>query len=1560
MATIDRLDIQIEGSAQKANVAINDLIKNLGRLANSLKIDTSGLEKIGKSLNLSEIGKSVKSANAEMKKISKSATEVAKEFQDKFKNIDVKVDFSKPESELRKFQKQAQTAENSLSRVMSSSSADKRIGEIERLSITLAQATNAVKTLENHMAGLQTAQPKLDFNATGIQNNEKELSDFLIMLNVAKNDIKTLESAFGVLSNAPESNIKAFINDLRTSLEQLKQSFPGATELISSFEKEIQRLQEISKGLKIEPTKVNVDTSSIEQAIIKMEEIKQKFAGRDWGWNFTGNFEQLKAKLAELEASLARYKQKEQNMISSGEIDVSRFEKLQVELSQLDSKINILQSLKERTEAFNQSLQNLRVPEIREENLAKLQNTLRKTEADTEKLRTKLSNAITMGKIFPNIDDSGFRKLTEEIALSEKKAEALRQKIKEVGNAGKSGNVDRLGNGLSRLSSYGASAGSALKKAAGSILNVSNGASKATRPINNMANSFKSLMRTILPILGIRQIFNWGKEAIETASDLTEVQNVVDVTFGDMAYKVEEFAETSIEKFGMSELALKQISSRFQAMGIAMGFPIDKMSDMSVELTGLAADMASFYNVSQEDVAKSLESIFTGTTRPMRQYGIDLTQATLQEWALKQGIDANVQSMSQAEKTMLRYQYVMANTGAAQGDFARTMNSWANQVRILKMNFQQLAGIVGGVLVNAFKPIVKAVNTAMSAIIAFAKTISNALGKIFGWTFEEGGGGLAQDFDDIADSAGNAAGSAGDIADATGDAAENVKKMQAGLRAFDELKVINMKDNTDGGTGSGGSGKPNGGSSGAGGSGAGGLGGDWVQGESILKKFESELDTLYKLGDYISETLIAAMEKIDWDSVYEKARGFGKGLADFLNGLFADQNGITLFGEIGKTIAGALNTAIYAALSFGQTFDFEQFGVNLADGINNFFATFDFESLADTLNTWVDGFEATIKGFFGKLDWGNILSGIGGFLGNLQPDTIAVMIGLPALKLFGSRIGSAIKSKLGTVKLLGIGLEIASFVTTVTGTGDIKQSAMASLESGLGTLAITGNVKVSLLVSAITFAVNQAVAGGNWLGKKWLESILNANDLDGSKAWEMEDVSLSQAIKFSFTMSADEKKSAGKKLNALLQKWAEENQADFMLPIVDFVLLGDTELFKKDMKKLWDDAIGDLKYKIEDFAHEVAKAFINAFYEVAGGGMLWKILFGDKTPDDIIPDQKSTVKTGKDGRKSGGSSIKFPISVDEEESKREIGNSLGEIFKNTKPYDVPVSTDGEKDAGDIHSKISGALGKLSPVGIGVRGSTSEYNVMKPYSDYFSNNNLYAGVKTTNTGEDVYNVTQLGFGKNVLKTVATTTNTGDSIRQFLQNAFGRVGLKTRGELTNTGNDLRSGLQTTFGRNVLRIGATVSTPGDTLYNQIASKLNSSVATRGAIGVAVNAVVTNISGGVARRANGGVFKNGIWKDIPQYAVGGFPSHGTIFAAGEAGPEIVGHVGGRTEVLNQSQLASTMYSAVVAAMEETNRNSGNQQPIQVFLDGKVVFDSTREYARDYFNRTGRPAYEY
>ena len=605
-------------------------------------------------------------------------------------------------------------------------------------------------------------------------------------------------------------------------------------------------------------------------------------------------------------------------------------------------------------------------------------------------------NVEQIGTIANGIRQLGYKSAEKAIGNIPKLATAMKQLMTTLSGVPKvSQNLIDMTNALAKLSRTGASSGRAATSLGKALDTYTASTGRASNGTFSLASAIGKLYATYWMLF---RAFGKIGDAIDISSDLTEVQNVVDVTFGNMAYKVEELAKTSIEQFGMSELALKQYASRFQAIGSAMGIDknliananfflssqtdgyislSDSMSDVSLNLTKLTADMASFYNVEQKDVAEDLSAIFTGMTRPLRQYGLDLTEATLKEWAMKNGLDANIDSMTQAEKTMLRYQYVLANTGAAQGDFARTSDTWANQVRILKQNFQQLASVIGGVFINALKPLVKALNAAMSHIIAFAKTISNAIGKIFGWKYEGGSGGFASDFEDVA-------GSTGDIEDNLSGAENSAKKMRSYLLGIDELNVIDPDEtSSSGGSGIGGIG-------GAGG----GTDGGWVKTDSIFKDFESDIDTLYELGEYIGKAITDALNSIDWESVYEGARNFGKGLAEFLNGLISPE----LFGAVGRTIAGALNTAIYAALSFGETFDFYDFGVSIATGINEFFRTFDFASLAQTLNVWVDGLKETIRGFLDEITWSSILEGTTDFLGTLEIDTVEVLIGAFLLK----------------------------------------------------------------------------------------------------------------------------------------------------------------------------------------------------------------------------------------------------------------------------------------------------------------------------------------------------------------------------------------------------------------------------------------------------------------------------------------------------------------------------------------------------------------------------------
>ena len=193
-----------------------------------------------------------------------------------------------------------------------------------------------------------------------------------------------------------------------------------------------------------------------------------------------------------------------------------------------------------------------------------------------------------------------------------------------------------------------------------------------------------------------KQIIEFSKAAIGVASDLNEVQNVVDTTFGtEGAIRVNEWARNAAEAFGESELQAKQFTSTLGAMFKSMGVGQADLEEMSMSLAGLAGDMASFYNLDPTEAFEKLRSGISGETEPLKQLGINMSVANLEAFAMAEGITKSYQEMTQAEQATLRYQYIMSATADAQGDFADTSDSLANQQRILQLEIQTLAAEIG-------------------------------------------------------------------------------------------------------------------------------------------------------------------------------------------------------------------------------------------------------------------------------------------------------------------------------------------------------------------------------------------------------------------------------------------------------------------------------------------------------------------------------------------------------------------------------------------------------------------------------------------------------------------------------------------------------------------------------------------------------------------------------------------------------------------------------------------------------------------------------------------------
>lgn len=207
-----------------------------------------------------------------------------------------------------------------------------------------------------------------------------------------------------------------------------------------------------------------------------------------------------------------------------------------------------------------------------------------------------------------------------------------------------------------------------------------------------------------------KALLDLGKDALQAASDLQEVQNVVDVTFGSNAGRIETWAKNAGTQFGLTETQAKRFSSTMGAMLKSSGLAGDKIVDVSTDLAGLAADMASFYNLDFEEAFSKIRSGMSGMTMPLKELGIDMSVDTMNAFALAQGLDKTFNQMTQAEQTMLRYQYLMQTTADAQGDFARTSDGYANALRQLETNLTTLKTNLGNVLLDIVNPLIGGIN----------------------------------------------------------------------------------------------------------------------------------------------------------------------------------------------------------------------------------------------------------------------------------------------------------------------------------------------------------------------------------------------------------------------------------------------------------------------------------------------------------------------------------------------------------------------------------------------------------------------------------------------------------------------------------------------------------------------------------------------------------------------------------------------------------------------------------------------------------------------------------
>nr|DAR47838.1 MAG TPA: minor tail protein [Bacteriophage sp.] len=797
-------------------------------------------------------------------------------------------------------------------------------------------------------------------------------------------------------------------------------------------------------------------------------------------------------------------------------------------------------------------------------NMLKTAVNIRVLASGMNKLGAVSQNAKDLGNVANNISKLGGKNIDKAIENMPRISKALNEMMSTLSKAPVvSENLIQMTNAIANLSSQGARAGSisgAVSSDAEKKTSLFSGAfSKLASSIRNSHKGLKSFTElsgsfyaNFYPIIrGFKRVW----KSVESSMDFLETVNYFEVamrklgddaasnwqqagydsaesyanSFSDRAkqltakmtgYEIDSDGNatyTGKKNLGMNPNTVMNYQAMFAQVSESIGVAEESALNFSNALTMLGTDWASLRNTTFEQSFEKFASALAGQSRAVRAFGIDITNATLQEYAYKYGLSTAVSEMNQATKAQLRLLAMLDQSKVAFGDMANTMNSPSNQLRMLQQNFANLARTIG----NLFLPIVE-------KVLPYINGLVMALQRLFAWI----GSLLGIEFKSINSSMGGAdngmenfVSDTEDAGDALTDADKAAKKLKNTVLGFDELNQLN--DNSDSSSGS----SKNSGSNAGGGS--------PILDEAIAKALEeyqkawdeafARMDNkaqevadricdAFKKGDYkgigtyISNGITNALESIQWDKVYKVASNFGTGLAQFLNGLITPE----LFSALGGTIAGSLNTAVYAALSFGETFDWTNLGESIAAGVNRFFKDFDFKALAETLNVWAKGLIDALTTALRKTDWKKIGQSIATFISEIDFLSIAWKLDKLALSLIsaigdtitgfvetapiesaivalfmglkfsglGGKLGGLIAQRLAeqgiTLRkvVIGLGLGLATF-KLADSNNKISNLIGAPITAFLASHTMTGKMKLSLKVAAITLAWE----GGENLGK---------------------------------------------------------------------------------------------------------------------------------------------------------------------------------------------------------------------------------------------------------------------------------------------------------------------------------------------------------------------------------------------------------------------------------------------------------------------------------------------
>lgn len=478
---------------------------------------------------------------------------------------------------------------------------------------------------------------------------------------------------------------------------------------------------------------------------------------------------------------------------------------------------------------------------------------------------------------------------------------------------------------------------------------------------NQIVSSFKPIAGAVATAFSTAAIVAFSKKCIDLGSDLSEVQNVVDVTFKSMNGQLNQWAKNAASSYGLSETMAKKYAGLYGSMASAFGFAESKAFDMATTLAGLSGDVASFYNISQDEAYTKLKAVFSGETEALKDLGIVMTQSALDSYALSNGFGKTVQKMTEAEKVSLRYNFVLSQLSGAQGDFLRTQDSWANQTRILQLRFDSLKATIGQGLIVALTPALRMLNTLIERAQVLADAFSNLMQKVFGSSDSTSKAISSavvaeQELTDSADE------SASSVDGVTKSIKESAKAAKGSVASFDKLNIIGSPD-----SGSSGSSEPSGSASAPP-----ALIPDKAASDSA-KSFGDKFKSIFKgfyeksgFKDFVGK-IQKGIDNVNWKSLennckatFRNLQPIAKSYAKYIVATNAAQlkaigsyagGMVSVFGKSMQTVSGGI--AQWLHRDSGKITDFiENFNKSFENGFNNLSGFFDswFGLVGDSLD----------------------------------------------------------------------------------------------------------------------------------------------------------------------------------------------------------------------------------------------------------------------------------------------------------------------------------------------------------------------------------------------------------------------------------------------------------------------------------------------------------------------------------------------------------------------------------------------------------------------------------